>query len=418
MKKIRGIKPDPRGNGQWLAIISDPWRGARRKFSFDSQGEAVSKKLDTLAKIKVIQDGHRPVPSNVEDIVLWIVSDGSKGVVQETGNGDRPTTITELIAAYVERQRSRVGVAGDNAISLKHFQSDEYHLRLFREFCNQKKIAKLENAIHPDTLETFKDHAAGHFKSKYSLTLTVKAVKALIMWAWETHRIDNIPRNLKSFRKVTIPDPVARAFTKEQFLTLVNNASPRMKLYLLLAINTGYTQQAIADLEHSMINWDSGIIDRIRSKIEKRAQVPQKSKLWPSTIAALKEFATDPAESDLVILSQTGKPVVWQHLPEGSNSLQVTDSVQRAFHRLRTKCKIDDMSFKHIRKTGADLIKNKYPNAKTKTNAELFDMYLAHKPPKMVLHYDPGDWSELYEATDWLGKFLGLFDGGSFDGSG
>ena len=45
-------------------------------------------------------------------------------------------------------------------------------------------------------------------------------------------------------------------------------------------------------------------------------------------------------------------------------------------------------------------------------------MYLAHKPPNMNRPYDAGEWAELYEATDWLGKYLGLWDGGNLDGSG
>ena len=64
-----------------------------------------------------------------------------------------------------------------------------------------------------------------------------------------------------------------------------------------------------------------------------------------------------------------------------------------SFLRLKTRLKIDGRSFKHFRKTGASLIKNHYVavEPKTKTNAELFDMYLAHKPHKMIRPYDAGD---------------------------
>ena len=37
--------------------------------------------------------------------------------------------------------------------------------------------------------------------------------------------------------------------------------------------------------------------------------------------------------------------------------------------------------------------------------------------PAKVAHYDPSDWAELHTATDWLGKSLGLLDGGSLDRS-
>ena len=189
-----------------------------------------------------------------------------------------------------------------------------------------------------------------------------------------------------------------------------------MKLYLLLALNAGYTQKDIADLRHEGVDWKTGVVDEIRGKVAKKAIVQRCVKLWPSSLRQLKLHATDPNSSDRVLLSDDDNVLVRRSVIDGK-SLTI-DCVRSTFYRARNKCRITGRSFKHFRKTGADLIKNRYDGGKTKTNAELFNMYLAHKPEKMVRPYDPGDWTELHEATDWLGVFLGLYEGGNLDGSG
>ena len=415
MGTVRGVAPNKRGTG-YACRISDPFQKRQREFYFGTEAEATAKKLDTVTKIKAIQSGHFTVPPNVVDIVLWLVKDGKKGIAQEA---TKPTTVTEVIAAYLARQRARVVAGGEEGISPGRFGVQECYLRRFQEFCQANDAESIQAALSAANLEAYKLDAAGHYPSKYTLAGVTSTVKALITWAWETDRIDTLPRNLAKFRRVTTPDPVALVYTKSEVLDLYQHGSPTAKLCLLLALNGGYTQQDIADLRHDTIDWENGIIDACRGKIKKVAIVPRRVKLWPSTLQRLRLHATDPSISDLVLLTRTGQPLTWRKLRDDGKAIRV-DSIKLAFNRLQLKRKIKGRTFKHFRRTGADLVKNRYvavePGAKT--NAQLFDMYLAHKPPKIKLHYDPGDWRELHKATDWLGETLGLFDGGNLDGSG
>ena len=407
---MRGVKRVIRNRKEtYRILVMDPFPGTppERRFHYDTEDEAIEAKKRIDRTRKAIQKGEYTVPTGVEDKLLWIKTNGREGLAN--GATDKPVTIQELISAYINRQRSKVGIEGDESISHKYFQENEYHTRLFREFCEEKGTDRIESALSADNLEAYKIHASKHFNSKKSLSHTVKNIKSLIQWAWNSDRIDNIPRNLDEFRKVKVPPPQAQAYTKEEFLLLLKNASPRMQLYLLMAVNCGYTQKAIGDLTYDMIDLDTGMIDRSRSKVEKTADVPQKSKLWPSTLALLNKLRTDECGSDRVILSSKGQPLVWHKLRDGTDKLTGSDSVQTGFDRLRRRCKYPKgRSFKTVRSTGSDLIKNRYPHAKTKTNSELFDMYLAHSPGPMVQSYDPGDWTELFEATDWVGKELGI----------
>lgn len=87
------------------------------------------------------------------------------------------------------------------------------------------------------------------------------------------------------------------------------------------------------------------------------------------------------------------------------------DLIARAFTALKKKCGFPKgKSFRNLRQVGATAIRNHYkPNGGcTKTNSELFDMFLAHKEPDVVRAYDDPVFDELYKATDWLGEYLGL----------
>jgi integrase len=415
MKTVRGVKPDRDGSKSWVVILSDPFEKRQRRFHLaTTQEEAVAKKIEVVAKIKHIQNGTMTIPEDVTDIVCWLVKGGQNG---RSNVDQKPVTIGHLVDAFLERQRERTATSGDTKISVGRYQDYRFQLNLFRKFCEENKAASLAVAIHADTLEKYKDFAGDHFKSKYSLSHATFSVKSLITWAWETNRIKEMPRNLSTFRKVTLPEPDAQVFTIEEVHSLYNNGSARSKLCILLALNAGYTQMEIAGLKHDSLDLDTGMIEEVRAKIIKKATVPRHVKLWPSTLAALKAQATDPDQSELVLLTGDGNPLVLRQLR--GEKVALSDSVAQNFAHVREKANVKGRSFKHFRKTGADLIMNKYPGAKKKTNTELFNMYLAHKPPKMQKHYDPGNWEELYEATDWLGKHLDLFsDGDILNGSG
>ena len=178
-RNMRGVRPDRRGGGKWIAAISDPFHKRQRRFHFNSQDEAVARKLDTVAKIKAVEKGALTVPSNVEDIVLWIVKDGKEGFAKDAIES-KPGSIQELISSYLERQRGRIVAPAGEGISLKQFQSDEYQLRLFRQFCEEGKTASVERAFHASTLERYKAHAANHFGSMKSLSHATATVN------WQT----------------------------------------------------------------------------------------------------------------------------------------------------------------------------------------------------------------------------------------
>ena len=179
------------------------------------------------------------------------------------------------------------------------------------------------------------------------------------MWCYESEKLDRLPRNMNGgYAKIKLPSPKPQFFSVEEVQRMYREASERTRLYILLGLGLGYCQTDIATLEHAHVDWKTGIVTRTRHKTD----VPQRAKMWPIALELLRQHATDPKKSKLVLLGEKGKPLVHERLREDDKESR-TDAVGLAFARLKSKLRIrDNRGFKTFRKMGADLIENKYPN--------------------------------------------------------
>jgi integrase len=236
--------------------------------------------------------------------------------------------------------------------------------------------------------------------SKVSVKDRLVTLKACLLWAEEEGLLpQRLPRNVKSFARIKTDRPTPKFFTREELITLYNAASQRTRLYIALALNTGATQVDIATLTHDMIDWKEGTITRDRHK----SGVPGCWKLWPITLELLRAEATDPRESELVLMGEKGNPLINERIKNDGSPVK-TDSIRLAFERLRRKLKMDGgRTFKHFRKTAADLIAKQYQD-----KPFLVDLFLAHVPPGTNGHYVSQPFDLLHTATDWLGSTLKL----------
>ncbi len=367
-------------------------QGVQRTFTCDSEREAKSK-ADAVDKlIARLSDAALPfsIPATVEDEALWIFSGGTKGFKQTAAPTDKLETIRNLVDAYLALRRAQV----DNGdISVAMYSDDYYQLENFAAYCEKVKRTRLSEVVTPDHLAAHRASFSGG--NKVTLWHSVKAVKRVLVWGWRQERVDSLPRNLDDYAKVERPKPAPKFFTVDEVKTLQASATPRMRLYILLALNGGFTQIDIATLTHGMIDWEAGIISRDRNK----TSVPQGCKLWVSTLALLRQEATKPRANgnNLVLISEEGNPLAYETVTESGKHSKV-DSIRSAFGRLKLKCKMkDNRGFKTFRKTGADAIARRY-----QTQPQLVDLYLAHSVNGMRKHYANQYFDELYKATDWL----------------
>ena len=218
-----------------------------------------------------------------------------------------------------------------------------------------------------------------------------------LRWAWKQEHIESLPRNL-SDHGITVPAKEIEVFTIKEVKKLLATASPRMQLFVLMALNLGMTQQDMSDLRPKEVDWRRKTIKRKRSKTERHKSTPFVTyKLWPETAALLKQFRTK--DKERVLLNKFGLPLKDQEHVDGK--YRKTDTVGREFRRLKKKCKISGRSFICLKKTSRSLLED---NRDFQPIAELF----VGRAPKTVSekHYakPPENW--LADATNWLRKKL------------
>ena len=214
-----------------------------------------------------------------------------------------------------------------------------------------------------------------------------------LRWAWKQEHIDSLPRNL-SDHGITVTAKEIEVFSISEIKKLLTAASPRMRLFILLALNAGMTQKDISDLHPKEVNWRRKTIKRKRSKTKKKKKTPTVTyTLWPETLRLLKEFKTN--DKQRVLLNKFGLPLKDEDFVDGKH--RKTDAVGREFRRLKLKCKIKGRSFICLKKTSRSLLED---NRDFHPIAELF----VGRAPKTVSEKSYARPAEnwLADATEWL----------------
>ena len=205
------------------------------------------------------------------------------------------------------------------------------------------------------------------------------AMRMFYRFAWLREKINELPRSFAV--RTCLPrnvDGVPRAFTIDEIRRLYSGCFPSrykwgsLRCYILLALNCGFTPIDIGTLSWEDVYLDSGRISKQRTK----TKVAGSWLLWDETVNLIKIFARpeDKALRDkhgrkLLFASQQNKPLHWRtfqplKLESGQDILSGTTvatstSITRRFSALRQRVFGEEersLSFKHLRKTGAQLI--------------------------------------------------------------
>ena len=184
----------------------------------------------------------------------------------------------------------------------------------------------------------------------------------------------------------------------------MDNVSERMKLYVLLTLNTGMTAIDIADLLPSEVDWRKGTITRKRSKTrtgKHAAKVPTVTyRLWPETLRLLKEFHKESkaiaqeqgTKLQTVLTTSTGTAIATRSVQGGARN----DSIAGAIRRFNKKHEVKG-NFLMFKKLSASLI-----NAEFKS-MELSQLFLGHSPGRVAeKSYVKVMNDRLDEALEWL----------------
>ncbi len=229
-------------------------------------------------------------------------------------------------------------------------------------------------------------------------------VKSFVRWLWQIEAIPTLPRIMDG-RSAALNIGSSHAeivvFTKDEISTLLQKASDRTRLYILLMLNCGMTQKDIADLQHSEVDWTAGRITRKRSKTRKHENVPEVCYvLWPETLRLLKQERSQKAAGN-VLLNENGGPIWWNEVT-ADGEYKKNDNVKNAFDRLRRKTKIQK-PLKSLKKTSATLIRG------NSEYASLESLFLGHSGKTIAhRHYAQPPQNLLDQAIGWLATEYGV----------
>ncbi len=218
----------------------------------------------------------------------------------------------------------------------------------------------------------------------------IRNVTQLWRWSHSRNYIEDLPRlcGPKAY-KVEVPSTEIDVYSDRQVAQILNASQGKARLYVLLALNCGFTQKDISDLTHSEVDLEAGTITRRRSKTRHHENAPTVTyRLWPETLESLNRFVVQGGER--VLLNSVGNPLV----SEGRKA----DAIAKAMQTLRANmAREDPITFKRFRSTASTKLGERYP--------EFTELYLGHSPRTVGdRHYVRPSQERFDEAIAWLGE--------------
>jgi integrase len=230
----------------------------------------------------------------------------------------------------------------------------------------------------------------------------------LVFWLVNEEVLKDTPRCLQ-LKGTKYTFPVVRQKPKTVALDAVhkilNAASPRLKLCILLTLNCGFGASEIGKLRKDEYDSVSGRIHHKRCKTEKSDRVPTVCyKLWDETKELLDQAIADMAKypkhsgtADYLLVNSNGMPLWSESIDKGKS-----DNITSAFKRLIIKLRKNDPDFPHItyyefRRTSSTLVYNE-PKYRIYNG-----LWLGHAPQTVAeQHYSVAAGTRLDACIDWL----------------
>lgn len=282
-------------------------------------------------------------------------------------------------------------------ISATWFEKIRISVCHFVDYLQTDMLLSKLNEIHLDdyrnyTLSLPISVATDKSISPWTAKSRLDIVKLMIKWGYQMALIDQLPRNLDGFSKVSIPEPTVNRFSREEIHILYSAASERTKMFMLLGLNCGMGQADISDLRVGEVAIEESRIVRKRTKTGVHCEFA----LWPLTVQMLKKHGNlDGEPNDRVFLSKSGFPLVREYFVD--DKFKRTDAIRSAFFRLMKKTKVPNhRGFYSLRKTAASEIEM--------IDSAVTEMFLGHSEKGLKRHYAERDWERLHIAQDRMLK--------------
>jgi integrase len=336
----------------------------------------------------------------IADHAVKLVEEAA-GTLIDTRRPGREKTISEVATMFLER--SKVKMAADE-ISVGYYAT---LIRCINHFTSFVDVRLALNNLTALRLEDYRTELSRRMKTGWTASYTAaygRCVRTFLRWAYDTELLRSLPRNIRIL-SIAVPLQKLVDFSNDEITTLLENASERMRLYLLLMMNTGCTQKDVSDLRPDEIDWRNGRVSRKRSKTKGCENVPEvEYLLWKPTFDLLKRLGA--RQGDKALVNEDGGALKIEKLR--NDKVVKIDNIATAYNRLTTKLKTQELlrtikPIKTIRKTSHSRIAN------NKDFTHFATHFLGHSARTVAdRNYLVIDQSKFDEAVTWLGRQYGI----------
>ena len=312
------------------------------------------------------------------------------------------------IDKFLECQQRR---CAEGQIKVGRLEKIRNTIKTYRNWSSIVRVDKIGTKEHIEGYRRFLSDKviAEEWKPKYANDL-FSGLKMLIQWLFDEEVLKEYPACLKrkgNKYSFTVPLPTPQTVPLEWVHKLLESANPRLKLYILLALNCGFVGSDIGQLTVDKYDAKAGRITYKRKKTEQFKNVPTVCyKLWDETKALLdNEIAANkkkyPKPTKYLLINENGSPL-WTEYIDKDGKTHKSDNIVSAFKRLVSKLRKDNpdmpsISFKQFRKTSSTLIRN------DKVYAMYAWLFLGHTPQTTGdKFYNALDITILDDTIAWL----------------
>jgi site-specific recombinase XerD len=274
-----------------------------------------------------------------------------------------------------------------NELSISQYELIRLCLDKFKEWIDE---ATNIDQITPDRWVALYQHLltlniSVEYKKK-RLTNT----RNFISWLVEQGLIPAFASLFAKRYKFTNSRDEVRTVEKDVIKAIIDKATGRIKLVLLLMANTGMNQIDISNLK--LTEYKDGRITRSRSKTKKQGTRVVSWKLWGATQKLLDEYQE--TSGDRLFLTESGRPWLRDEMVDGKRAK--TDAVSSVYRHMKT-----GITLKQIRQTSGDMINHKF-------GRPVADHFLGHGMKPVDASYFSRSQESLDDAIQWLGEQYGV----------
>jgi integrase len=341
-----------------------------------------------------------------------LITKGERLLARLDDNTPAERTIQANVSAFVSFKRSQAE-AGERSLD----RADSLRVHLNEHFAKWIAPETPVTDINEATVSDYYQHILSLAKegkvSRYYARDLFASFRQFVRWV-ANRRLIPLPLNLASRDFGFKLTGNIQTFENAEVTALLNAASGRTKLYLLLMLNCGFTQADIAELGQSEIDLKRGTLAHKRTKTEEHESVPTVAYgLWKETKALLVEYlnrtckATNRHGDCLALVNENGNGLLRKRYDE-KGKLKKQDDIRSAYNRvvakLNRKRKAGDRinkTLKHFRKTASSKLEE-HP-----TYGRYVVHFLGQSPESVAgkFYVSPSQ-KQFDEAVKWLrGQF-------------